>query len=468
MRSAFILIGVCVLPSATPLSVQPLFRPASSRAGVGPWMQTNGFAERLDPRTRLAELDAQRASLSDSEYLQRMRDIVQDSARELSAACDRGDDEACEALSVEERAKAQWLARGVVSPTGSSEVERQRAEIARLQNELGSISDSLYSRMQGQPAANPTIREARIVLPLAALGTIGWLALPKPTVYLPRPPAAPVGESGLEVPAMVPAAAPMPAAEAEAAATAKYFPGALLSPDLDSTLTTTLEKRGFTAENTLFATSTCPDEVNYKSGEIIDLLEKRWGKSFALGGLGGVPFVGRVGFGAYSHHVPDGGKMLIVFAPHIGIIDDGTVGKIVRPNQAAISTACGAAVGAFKALMKEKEEGKAPAMTADYFDAQIAFIKAKLASRLNEASAPPRPPTHPRPYRAPPLYTHTHGPTATTHRAPLDASAHTSTRAPSPRCTGRRRARRQRLRGLPDVRPDPRVCRRHGAERQPL
>ncbi len=47
-----------------------------------------------------------------------------------------------------------------------------------------------------------------------------------------------------------------------------------------------------------------------------------------MGGLGGLPFVGKTGFKAYSHHVPHDGNLFIVFAPHVGIADDGLIGKI--------------------------------------------------------------------------------------------------------------------------------------------
>ena len=47
--------------------------------------------------------------------------------------------------------------------------------------------------------------------------------------------------------------------------------------------------------------------------------------------------------------------MFIFFAPHVGVDLNGKVGSLSRPNQEEISTACGAAVGAFKAVMKERE-----------------------------------------------------------------------------------------------------------------
>jgi len=174
----------------------------------------------------------------------------------------------------------------------------------------------------------------------------------------------------------------------------KYFPGALGSLTVDRLTHDAMSERGYTRENCLFATSTCPDEVNSKPGELIDLLKNRWGENFGLGGLGGVPFVGRAGFAAYSHHVADNGKMFILFAPHVGVEFDGKVGALKRVNQKEVSSACGAAVGAFKALMKEKKEGEGTAYgvqdgVSDYFDAQIMFIKAKLKDRLSKVQDAP-------------------------------------------------------------------------------
>ena len=51
---------------------------------------------------------------------------------------------------------------------------------------------------------------------------------------------------------------------------------------------------GFTDDNTLFADSSCPDEINHDDGEedITALFANRWGEDFPLGGLAGVPFTG--------------------------------------------------------------------------------------------------------------------------------------------------------------------------------
>ena len=181
------------------------------------------------------------------------------------------------------------------------------------------------------------------------------------------------------------------------AAMERFFPGSLGSSAVDHQVWRTLQKKGYTKANTLFATSTCPDEVNSKPDELIDLMKDRWGENFSLGGLGGVPFTGKAGFAAYAHHVPDKGKMFIMFAPHVGVEYDGKVGALRRMNQDGTSTACGAAIGAYNGIVKEAtQRRKLGAETgveelaygvtdgvSDYFDAQINFIKLKLGSRLN-------------------------------------------------------------------------------------
>merc|ERR1711920_1216308 len=66
-----------------------------------------------------------------------------------------------------------------------------------------------------------------------------------------------------------------------------------------------------------------------------------------MGGIGGAPFVGKTGFGAFSHHVPDDGNVFILFGPHIGFSPSGEAGKFLRHHQAAESTACGAVIAAY-------------------------------------------------------------------------------------------------------------------------
>jgi len=79
-------------------------------------------------------------------------------------------------------------------------------------------------------------------------------------------------------------------------------------------------------------------------------LKEFWGECFYMGGLGGIPFIGKVGFGAYSAHIPKGGNLFIFFAPHVGVTPDGEIGKYAREGQEHHDSACGAAIGALGKL----------------------------------------------------------------------------------------------------------------------
>jgi len=100
-----------------------------------------------------------------------------------------------------------------------------------------------------------------------------------------------------------------------------------------------------------------------------------------------VPFAGKAGLSAYAHHVPDEGKLLIVFAPHVGVGYDGSVGAIERAGVVAGSSACGAAVGAYKTLSKPGVNP--PSDFGDMNDLQFDYIKMKLNPKLSGVKAAP-------------------------------------------------------------------------------
>ena len=99
-----------------------------------------------------------------------------------------------------------------------------------------------------------------------------------------------------------------------------------------------------------------------------------------MGGLGGIPFVGRVGFGAFQAHIPKDGHLVILFAPHVGIAPDGTIGKFHRENQEHLDKACGAAIGALSTLdANPPKEGEIqPFIVRDHFNYQFDYITHRL------------------------------------------------------------------------------------------
>ncbi|CAK0864150.1 unnamed protein product, partial [Prorocentrum cordatum] len=132
---------------------------------------------------------------------------------------------------------------------------------------------------------------------------------------------------------------------------------------------------GMTPDNTILGTSICPDEINNLEGGVASLAKKYWGEVFTLGGLGGVPSVGKTGWGAFSHHAPEDGSIFVVYGPHVGISDIGEVGKYNRKGQTGETSACGAFVGAYRQAASWAGERE----LLERNDAQQQFIRAQLA-----------------------------------------------------------------------------------------
>lgn len=100
----------------------------------------------------------------------------------------------------------------------------------------------------------------------------------------------------------------------------------------------------------LFATSLCSDDVNVSTD-----FRKVLARPFTMGGLGGLPYAGLTGMVAFAHHIPDGGDAFIFYGPHIGISDDGELGKMRRPGQGKLTNSCGALMLGLERLQQQNE-----------------------------------------------------------------------------------------------------------------
>lgn len=164
----------------------------------------------------------------------------------------------------------------------------------------------------------------------------------------------------------------------------EYFPGASSSTEMTYRMTTFFRNRGYNEKNTLIGSSLCSDEINDTSSSFVTTLAKKLtppkeGGVFNLGGLGGLPFVGSSGFGAFTSHCPRSGKIIIIFGPHVGISNEGVIGKVERIGKNSPSTSCGAAVGAYTALKAGTVDYNAPYGTRDF---QEEFIIQNLRKYL--------------------------------------------------------------------------------------
>jgi len=85
-----------------------------------------------------------------------------------------------------------------------------------------------------------------------------------------------------------------------------------------------------------------------------------------MAGLAGFPFTGKSGFSSFSSHCPKDGNVVVMFAPHVGIDSNGTVGKIKRSGNEGETFACGAAITALQDLINNNGQTSGNVNHLDY------------------------------------------------------------------------------------------------------
>lgn len=114
----------------------------------------------------------------------------------------------------------------------------------------------------------------------------------------------------------------------------RWYPNALTSVDTVNRLLDTIEKElGLQPNQLMHADSMCCDDVNaiQYPPRALEMLGP-----FHLGGLNGFPFAGITGMNAFAHHVPEDGAVLVFYAPHIGVTQNGTMVKSAVSDNTAI------------------------------------------------------------------------------------------------------------------------------------
>lgn len=125
----------------------------------------------------------------------------------------------------------------------------------------------------------------------------------------------------------------------------RHYPQAISLRRLEAAVTIVLKKYNIVPTNTLFALSSCADELERRLEKQFD---EQWKIGFFFGGLAGFPFVGITGTLACLHHVPDNGNLFLVYCSHVGISEEGIVGKVERRGISHLGSCCGAAIYAYE------------------------------------------------------------------------------------------------------------------------
>ncbi|CAI5977388.1 unnamed protein product [Closterium sp. NIES-64] len=174
----------------------------------------------------------------------------------------------------------------------------------------------------------------------------------------------------------------------EALATmAATFPRAVQEEAFLRAVATELSKLGFKRTNSIALVNTCRDEV---CRPVVSLIDRQFGLSFNLSGLGGLVNCGKTGFKAAMSHSPefreaDGTlrERYIFFAfPHVSIGESGEVGSLLRRGRGRPSSACGALI----AIQTDLNEAKGT--QEDPFDEEYVLLKKKVASKVANGDPP--------------------------------------------------------------------------------
>jgi Limiting CO2-inducible proteins B/C beta carbonyic anhydrases len=147
-----------------------------------------------------------------------------------------------------------------------------------------------------------------------------------------------------------------------------------------------LARVGFRPTNCLPVVAVCRDELMADFGRAVADV---WGQPFEAGSLAGLVFLGRTGMQAALGHVPgeDGRHRFVVFCfPHIGIDEDGRVGRVQRRGMYRESSACGA-LASFRAELEAGERR----FELDPDDVEQALLRMRLQDRVAADAIPSLP-----------------------------------------------------------------------------
>jgi hypothetical protein len=161
----------------------------------------------------------------------------------------------------------------------------------------------------------------------------------------------------------------------------RCFPGALPGDAVMARCAAALESFGVTSDNVIYGQSICPDEINNEPGDLSQLMTSYFGNCFPMGGIGGAPYVGKTGFGAFSGHVPDDGHVVILFGPHLAISEDGELGMYLRDGQCKHTSACGAVLAAYNQCKSDTP------LAFDVNDMQQSWLREKIVGHMDAIDA---------------------------------------------------------------------------------
>ncbi|CAI5971147.1 unnamed protein product [Closterium sp. NIES-64] len=252
-----------------------------------------------------------------------------------------------------------------------------RAAAASANNDAETSSQTLFASVT-QAAPAPAADNSLLVPGIIGAGVVGGAAL----ALLTNKPAAPAAAAPAAA-SSAPVTHARRAAAPALATMAATFPNAMQEETFMHAVAEELRNLGFRRDNCIALVNTCRDEV---CRPIVNLIDREFGMSFNIAGLGGLVICGKTGFKAAMSHSPDHPRDTlhptppvtdIFFGfPHVSIGESGEVGSLLRRGRGKPSSACGALI----AIKGDIKAGGPVVEDAD--NAEYVELKKKIIARV--------------------------------------------------------------------------------------
>jgi hypothetical protein len=161
------------------------------------------------------------------------------------------------------------------------------------------------------------------------------------------------------------------------------FPGALPANQFVNATQDRLAEHGLHRGSALPLIATCRDELAFA---LTAELQRAWGAAFNMAGLAGLLSLGRTGIAAARSHAPlvAGRRAFVLIGlTHVGVDEDGTIGRCERPGVPGPSKTCGALMAVHDSLVG------GDAHTSDYpyldlDDPEQSRLRERILSRVDD------------------------------------------------------------------------------------
>jgi hypothetical protein len=266
-----------------------------------------------------------------------------------------------------------------------------KSRTVRASANQGEATFASVSQSAAPSPAAPSVVPA--ILGAGALGAAAYFVVKK--IVAPNSPA-PSAPSSSYAPSTTPYTIVPPyipraksAAPAALATMAGTFPNAIQEEAFIKAVAAELSNLGFKRDNCIALINTCRDEV---CRPLVQLVDREFGLSFNISGLGGLVNCGKTGFVAAMSHSPifpcdvDGTakeRYIFMAFPHVSVGETGEVGSLLRRGRGKPSNACGALIA-----IKNDITSGAP-VVEDPDNAEYILLKKKVMSKIDKSVSAP-------------------------------------------------------------------------------